>query len=204
MERGDALVASRETRRGGRTFGAIARRVRSRACRGCGSRGLLAGGPIRGEFHTLLPLTRAKQPPASTPVSLLEGTSCGSARARGDDATAPRGEAAAADRRLDYDVRPRDCVPTHGRVHACSRSTARQTATTAVELELGSHDGLDGTMVSTARDRASPATRTTAFAVSPPRLARLQRRRLDRTDRLRTATGSPATAIVLTGRPDDR
>ena len=80
----------------------------------------------------------------------------------------------------DYDVCPRDCVPTHGRVRACSRSTAPQTATIAVGLELGSHDGFDGTMASTTRDRASPATRTTAFAVSPPRLARLQRRRSGR------------------------
>ena len=28
----------------------------------------------------------------------------------------------------------------------CSRSTAQQTATTAVGVELGSHDGLDGTI----------------------------------------------------------
>ena len=34
----------------------------------------------------------------------------------------------------------------HGRVHACSRSTAQQTATTAVGLELGGDDGLDGTI----------------------------------------------------------
>ena len=34
----------------------------------------------------------------------------------------------------------------HGRVRACSRSTAQQTATTAVGLELGSDDGLDGTI----------------------------------------------------------
>ena len=46
----------------------------------------------------------------------------------------------------DCDVRPRDCVPTHGRVRVCSRSTAQQTATTAAGLELGSDDGLDGTI----------------------------------------------------------
>ena len=33
-----------------------------------------------------------------------------------------------------------------GRVRACSRSTAQQTATTAVGLEQGSDDGLDGTI----------------------------------------------------------
>jgi hypothetical protein len=44
------------------------------------------------------------------------------------------------------DVRPRDCVPMHGHVGARSRSTAQQTATTAVGLELGSDDGLDGTI----------------------------------------------------------
>ena len=43
-------------------------------------------------------------------------------------------------------LRARDCVPMHGRVRACSRSTAQQTGTTAVGLELGSHDGLDGTI----------------------------------------------------------
>jgi hypothetical protein len=47
----------------------------------------------------------------------------------------------------DCDVGPRDCVPKHGRgVRACSRSTTQQTATTAVGLELGSHDALDGTI----------------------------------------------------------
>jgi len=46
----------------------------------------------------------------------------------------------------DCDVRPRNCVPMHGRVRACSRSTAQRTATTAVGLELGSDDGLDGTI----------------------------------------------------------
>ena len=46
----------------------------------------------------------------------------------------------------DCDVRPRDCVPMHGRVRACSRATAQQTATTAAGLELGSDDGLDGTI----------------------------------------------------------
>jgi hypothetical protein len=34
----------------------------------------------------------------------------------------------------------------HGRVRAGSRSMAQQTATIAVRLELGSHDGLDGTI----------------------------------------------------------
>jgi len=34
----------------------------------------------------------------------------------------------------------------HARVRACSRSTAQQTATTAVGLEPGSHDGLDATI----------------------------------------------------------
>lgn len=34
----------------------------------------------------------------------------------------------------------------HGRVRACLRSTAQQMATTAVGLELASHDGLDGTI----------------------------------------------------------
>ena len=34
-------------------------------------------------------------------------------------------------------------MPVHGGVRACSRSTAQQTATTAVGLELGSEDGLD-------------------------------------------------------------
>ena len=34
----------------------------------------------------------------------------------------------------------------HGRVRACSRSMAQQTGTTAVGLELGSRDGLDGTI----------------------------------------------------------
>ena len=38
------------------------------------------------------------------------------------------------------------CMPVHGRVRACSISTAQQTATTAVGLELGSEDGLDGTI----------------------------------------------------------
>jgi len=33
-----------------------------------------------------------------------------------------------------------------GCVRACSRSTAQQAATTASGLELGSHDGLDGTI----------------------------------------------------------
>ena len=89
----------------------------------------------------------------------------------------------------DYDVRPRDCVPTHGRVRACSRSTAQQTATTAVGLELGSHDGLDGTMVSTARDRALAGHPRRPFRVSPPGLARLQRRR---------------SSAPLTPTPDDR
>ena len=37
-------------------------------------------------------------------------------------------------------------MPVHGRVRACSGSTAQQTATTAVGLELGSEDGLDGTI----------------------------------------------------------
>ena len=46
----------------------------------------------------------------------------------------------------ECDVRPRDCVPMHGRVRAWSRSTAQQTATTAVGLQLGSDDGLDGTI----------------------------------------------------------
>jgi hypothetical protein len=46
----------------------------------------------------------------------------------------------------DRDVRPRDCVPVYGRVRACSRSTAQQTATTAGGLELGGHDGIDGTI----------------------------------------------------------
>ena len=46
----------------------------------------------------------------------------------------------------ECDVRPRDCVPMHGRVRAWSRSTAQQTATTAVGLELGSDDGLVGTI----------------------------------------------------------
>jgi hypothetical protein len=41
------------------------------------------------------------------------------------------------------DGRPRDCVPMHGRVCACLRSTAWQTAIAAVGLELGSHDRLD-------------------------------------------------------------
>jgi len=35
----------------------------------------------------------------------------------------------------------------HGRVRACSKfDLAQQTAATAVGLELGSHDGLDGTI----------------------------------------------------------
>ena len=46
----------------------------------------------------------------------------------------------------DCNVRPRDCVPMYGRVGACSRSTAQQTAAIAAGLELGSHDGLDGTI----------------------------------------------------------
>jgi hypothetical protein len=46
----------------------------------------------------------------------------------------------------DCDVRPRDCVPMQAGVPACSRSTAQQTPTTAAELELGSDDGLDGTI----------------------------------------------------------
>ena len=46
----------------------------------------------------------------------------------------------------DCDIRARDCVPMHGRVRACSRSMAQQTGTTAVGLELGSNDGLDGTI----------------------------------------------------------
>ena len=46
----------------------------------------------------------------------------------------------------DCDVGPRDCMPMQGRVRADSRSTAEQTATTAVGLEPGSHDGLDGTI----------------------------------------------------------
>ena len=34
----------------------------------------------------------------------------------------------------------------HMHVRACSRSTAQQTATTAGGLELGGHDGIDGTI----------------------------------------------------------
>jgi len=46
----------------------------------------------------------------------------------------------------DCDVGPRDCVPMHARVRVCSRLMAQQTATTAVGLELGSHDDRDGTI----------------------------------------------------------
>jgi hypothetical protein len=49
----------------------------------------------------------------------------------------------------ECDVRPRDCVPTHGRVRAWSRSTVEQTVTTAVGLKLGSDDGPTGRLVST-------------------------------------------------------
>ena len=45
----------------------------------------------------------------------------------------------------DCDVHPRDCVPLHTCVCACSRSMAQQTATTAVGLELGGDDDVDGT-----------------------------------------------------------
>ena len=45
----------------------------------------------------------------------------------------------------DVAVRGTAC-PMHGHVRARSRSTAQQTATTAVGLELGSDDGLDGTI----------------------------------------------------------
>ena len=34
----------------------------------------------------------------------------------------------------------------HMHVRACSRSTAQQTATTAGGLELGGHEGIDGTI----------------------------------------------------------
>ena len=81
--------------------------------------------------------SQAEQQRRTRRRSLPVWTRCGSARARGDEATASRGEAA---------VRPRDCVPMHSRVRACSGSMARQTATTAFALELGSEEGLDGTI----------------------------------------------------------
>jgi hypothetical protein len=46
----------------------------------------------------------------------------------------------------DCDVRPRELDASARAAFACSRSTAQQTATTAVGLELGSDDGLDGTI----------------------------------------------------------
>ncbi len=70
--------------------------------------------------------------------------SYGSARAAGDEATVCQAKRLALIE--DRNVRPRDCVPVHGRVRACSRSTAQQTATTAVGLELGSEEGLDDTI----------------------------------------------------------
>jgi hypothetical protein len=43
----------------------------------------------------------------------------------------------------------------------------QQTATTAVGLELGSDDGLDGTIGFDGRDRAAWATATIAFLLAP-------------------------------------
>ena len=44
----------------------------------------------------------------------------------------------------DCDVRPRDCVPMHGRVRACSSSIGSANGYDRRRLELGSDDGLDG------------------------------------------------------------
>ena len=63
----------------------------------------------------------------------------------------------------DCDVRPRDRVPMHVHVRACSRSTAQQTATTAVRLELGSEDGLHR------HDRLRRDTRSLVLARRMPR-----------------------------------
>ena len=91
-----------------------------------------------------MPLTQDEQELRPPGESALLRTSCGSARAAGDEATVCQAKRLALIE--DRDVRPRDCVPVYGRVRACSRSTAQQTATTAVGLELGSEDGLNGTI----------------------------------------------------------
>ena len=64
----------------------------------------------------------------------------------------------------DRDLRPRDCVPMHARVRAYSRSTAEQTATTAVGLEPGSSDGLDGTIGFDGEQSCAAAGRRDRFA----------------------------------------
>ena len=121
----------------------------------------------------------------------------------------------------DCDVRPRDCVPMHGCVRACSRSTAQQTATTAVGLELGSHDGLDGTIGFDGQQSCctgGPRDRNATHSVVLPRAAdacipRMMRKpngaRLD--VRRRTAAfaghraaGLPRRQSSQLGHPDDR
>ena len=57
----------------------------------------------------------------------------------------------------DCDVRPRDCVPMYGRVGACSRSTAQQTAAIAVGLGWAATMASTGRLVSPASTRARPS-----------------------------------------------
>ena len=106
----------------------------------------------------------------------------------------------------DCEVRPRDCVPMHGRVRACSESTGQQTATTAVGLELGSDDGLDGTIgfdgtrsrgVGHRDDSFSSATARSALSQWRPsatsRGCGASRNRASRRSDRRSASASPSS-----------
>ena len=77
-------------------------------------------------------------------------------------------------------------MPVQGGVRACSRSRAQQTATTAVGLELGSEDGLDGTIAFDGKQSRDEASKRDRFSM------KAFVRALNRA-RLRSARPSPVT-----------
>ena len=60
-------------------------------------------------------------------------------------------------------------MPVQGGLRACLKSTAQQTATTAVGLELGRDDGLDGTIASDGTRSRCVKQRDDRFSLSRER-----------------------------------